>query len=278
MPIYRPAAKRRNQIVHSTPSTGDIVPDYYYFNIHKCPDDCEYLGNGGWVKEYTRSHPELKDDFQSMLLDFKCETNHFKKRKERVSISVDVVEFNPDADFKVLVLTEPCASDCILRDISPKKEFVETYGDKIKAHSNDEMLRRHRVVSGFDYNEKKECPIKYNHDMPLAEFVIQNSHCWDLILTYNSEILEKCPENSRIFFTDRYQSFLLPYILNSGERNYSKYHIHKKNQISMLTGDRNVWSGHKFRQKVYEHLNMKYVRAIVGLFLVQDCSHILRCP
>jgi len=77
-----------------------------------------------------------------------------------------------------------------------------------------------------------------------SSHIIKNADKYDLILTWNEEVLSQC-KNSKMFIHG--DCWINEDIANMPKDNY----------VSFLTSDKNFTSGHKLRQKIYDELKGK---------------------
>ena len=85
--------------------------------------------------------------------------------------------------------------------------------------------------------------IEPNQIYNIKEKMIWNQSKFDLILSWDEDILEKCKNSKQFVFGT---SWVDPKKLN----------LNKQNEISFLTSDKNYLPGHLLRQEIYQYLRL----------------------
>lgn len=89
-------------------------------------------------------------------------------------------------------------------------------------------------------------------------YILQNYHKYDLILTHNSNILKKCPNSKKI--------------LVGGIWVNQNTNTNKNNRISFLVGGKNFLPGHSLRHEIYKN-QTKIKDSIIDVFISNDCPY-----
>ena len=132
------------------------------------------------------------------------------------------------------------------------KIYAGFIGEQLEERvKNDPELSAKPITIFYDYavqdiNQLKENPYNIlfinepNEYFGLHDWALQNGQYFNIILTWNEEILKRYPENSLLF----------PFA--PGNPNWSDEYKENKNfEVSFLCGSKNLVEGHHLRHRIY---------------------------